>query len=63
MRKSLKERDIRLKEQGNLYRRTKGVKIGKASNRVLTFSAGFRLGSRFAYLIYIAYRIVKPKGT
>ena len=29
MRKSLKESDIRLKEQGNLYLRVKGVIIGK----------------------------------
>ena len=63
MAKSLKERDIRLKEQGNLYLRAKGVTIGKASSRVLTFSAGFRLGSRFAYFIYIANCIVNPNGT
>ena len=63
MRKSLKERDIRLNEQGNWYCRAKGVMMGKASSRVLTFSAGFRLGSRFVYLIYIAYRIVQPNGT
>ena len=54
MNKSLKEREIRLKEQWNLYRRAKGVIIGKASSGVLTFSAGFRLGSRFAYFVYIA---------
>ena len=41
MRKSLKERDIRLNEQGNWYCRAKGVMMGKASSRVLTFSAGF----------------------
>ena len=62
MNKSLKEREIRLKEQWNLYRRAKGVIIGKASSGVLTFSAGFRLGSRFAYFIYITYYIVQPRG-
>ena len=30
---------------------------------MLTFSAGFRLGSRFAYFIYIANCIVNPNGT
>ena len=54
MAKSLREREIRLKEQRNLYRRAKGVIIGKTSSGVLTFSAGFRFGSRFAYFIYIA---------
>ena len=59
---SFNERNIRLKEQGNLYRGAKGVLTGKASCGMLTFSAGFRLGSRFAYFIYIAYCIAQPKG-
>ena len=38
---------------GNLYRRAKGVIIGKASSRVLTFSLGFCPGSQFAYIVFI----------
>ena len=38
---------------GNLYRRAKGVLIGKASSRVLTFSVGFCPGSQFAYIVFI----------
>ena len=40
----------------------KGVIIGKASSRVLTFTAGFRQGSRFAKLAYIASCTAQQSG-
>ena len=46
----------------SLYWSANGVIIGKASSRVLTFSASLSSGSQFAYFVYIASCPSQQKG-